>query len=221
MDVLGLKRPALIGHSIAGEELSSIGSRYPDRVAGLIYLDAGYGYALYSPDPGDTRLDAQELQRALNTFLSGAAAADQKTAVEQLMAVLLQLRRDLETDKRQIDLMSPRFPLQSGSEPPFAAAASAIIKGEQKYTNIDVPILAIFASPHDPAHLPPMAAAKKAEFIALDQTKTAAQARAFEKLKHARVVIHPNADHYVFFSNERGVEKEVTDFLNTLKPDGK
>ena len=41
-DVLGvaaalkLSRPVLVGHSIAGEELSSVGSRHPDRVAGLV-----------------------------------------------------------------------------------------------------------------------------------------------------------------------------------------
>jgi pimeloyl-ACP methyl ester carboxylesterase len=29
--------------------LSSIGSRYPEKVAGLIYLDAGYSYAFYAP----------------------------------------------------------------------------------------------------------------------------------------------------------------------------
>jgi pimeloyl-ACP methyl ester carboxylesterase len=38
---LHLGRPVLIGHSIAGEELSSIALRYPERVAGLVYLDAG------------------------------------------------------------------------------------------------------------------------------------------------------------------------------------
>ena len=220
IDALGLKRPVLVGHSIAGEELSSIGSRYPDKIAGLIYLDAGYGYALYSPDPGDTRLDAQELQRALSTFLSGAVGTDQKNAIEQLLAALPQLRRDLEADQREINLMSPHSPRRPGSEPPFDAAAKAIITGEQKYTNIEVPILAIFASPHDPAHLPPMPAGKKSEFIALDQAKTAAQARAFGKLKSARVVIHANADHYVFFSNEQEVEKEMTDFLGTLKAEG-
>ncbi|PYP78762.1 MAG: hypothetical protein DMD35_10590, partial [Gemmatimonadetes bacterium] len=40
LDSLGLtgaRRPVLVGHSIAGEELSSIGSRYPERVAGLVY----------------------------------------------------------------------------------------------------------------------------------------------------------------------------------------
>jgi pimeloyl-ACP methyl ester carboxylesterase len=45
LDFLKLNRPVLAGHSIAGEELSSIGSRHPERVAGLIYLDAAYRYA--------------------------------------------------------------------------------------------------------------------------------------------------------------------------------
>lgn len=35
-----LNRPVLVGHSIGGEELSSVGSRHPEKVAGLIYLDA-------------------------------------------------------------------------------------------------------------------------------------------------------------------------------------
>jgi len=46
---LSISRPVLVGHSLGGEELSSIGSRHPDKVAGLIYLDAGYSYAFYAP----------------------------------------------------------------------------------------------------------------------------------------------------------------------------
>src|SRR6266550_844885 len=42
IDALKLNRPVLVGHSIAGEELSSIGTRHPEKVAGLIYLDAGF-----------------------------------------------------------------------------------------------------------------------------------------------------------------------------------
>ncbi len=44
---LKLHRPVLVGHSVAGEELSSIGSRHPQKVSGLIYLDAAYIYAYY------------------------------------------------------------------------------------------------------------------------------------------------------------------------------
>lgn len=40
---LHLARPVLVGHSIAREELSSIGSRFPEKVSGLVFLDAGRG----------------------------------------------------------------------------------------------------------------------------------------------------------------------------------
>jgi len=53
MDILRLKKPVVIGHSIAGGELSSIGSRHADKVAGLIYLDSGYSYAYYDSTVGD------------------------------------------------------------------------------------------------------------------------------------------------------------------------
>jgi pimeloyl-ACP methyl ester carboxylesterase len=216
MDALGLKKPVLIGHSIAGEELSSIGSRYPDEVAGLIYLDAGYPYALYSSDSGDSHLDAEELQSDLNAFLAGRPGTDQKEIIAKMLTALPQLQKDLEADQKRAELLPTPPNPGTRTEPPFAAAAAAIINGEQKYTNIQIPILAIFASPHNTARLPHMADDKKAEFIALDQAKSAAQAKAFEKLKSAKVVILPNADHYVFVSNEQEVEKDIKDFLATL-----
>lgn len=49
MDALKLEKPILVGHSLGGEELSSIASRHPERAAALIYLDAGYGYAFAAP----------------------------------------------------------------------------------------------------------------------------------------------------------------------------
>ena len=52
IDDFNLKGPVLVGHSVAGEELSSVGSRHPEKVAGLIYLDAGYQYAYWAPSTG-------------------------------------------------------------------------------------------------------------------------------------------------------------------------
>ena len=49
IEKLAISKPVLAGHSLGGEELSSIGSRHPEQVAGLIYLDAGYSYAFYAP----------------------------------------------------------------------------------------------------------------------------------------------------------------------------
>ena len=217
MDVLGLKKPVLIGHSIGGEELSSIGSRYADEVAGLIYLDAGYFYALYSPESSDRELDVKDLKSALNTYLNAQSGSDLKSVIDSTANVLSEIRlvqKHLETFQRQLALLPS--PPNSGTMPEAPFAPSAIIRGEQKYTNIQVPILAIFASPHANPSLDKMPEDKKKESIAIDQQESAAQARAFGQLKSAKVVMLPNANHFLFFSNEQEVEKDMQDFLATL-----
>jgi pimeloyl-ACP methyl ester carboxylesterase len=45
MESLNIRKPVLVGESIGGEELSSVGSGHPDRISGLIYLEAAYQYA--------------------------------------------------------------------------------------------------------------------------------------------------------------------------------
>jgi non-heme chloroperoxidase len=130
-----------------------------------------------------------------------------------------QLQEDLEDQQKLDKLMPPPTP-STKDEPPFADAAAAIIKGQKKYTDIRAPILAIFASPHSTAGLPQMSDAQKAAFIALDQARTGAQIKAFEKLGSAKVVTLPNADHTVFISNEQEVEKDINAFLATLNPEG-
>jgi non-heme chloroperoxidase len=45
LGALKLERPVMVGHSIAGAELSAVARSHSDPVAGLIYLEAGYPYA--------------------------------------------------------------------------------------------------------------------------------------------------------------------------------
>jgi len=49
---LKIERPILAGHSIAGSELSYVGFVHPEKVAALIYLEAGYPYAFYEQSTG-------------------------------------------------------------------------------------------------------------------------------------------------------------------------
>lgn len=44
LDTLRLTKVDLVGHSIAGQELSGLAANYPDRVDRLVYLDAGFDY---------------------------------------------------------------------------------------------------------------------------------------------------------------------------------
>ena len=154
---LKLDRPILVGHSLAGEELSSVGSRHPDKVAGLIYLDAGYSYA-YDPSPSEPSTNQPQRQ--------------------------------------------------------IATVEEAIRAGWQKYTRIDVPILAIYALPHERGITDP---AKRAEADARDLAFQGAMAKAFEKgLPSARVIWLAHSDHYVFRSHETDVLREINRFVAGL-----
>jgi non-heme chloroperoxidase len=72
LDALHIADPVLVGHSIAGEELSAISTYHPGRAAALIYLEATGTFALYNPKHGDytpalaqLKDDLSELQKNL------------------------------------------------------------------------------------------------------------------------------------------------------------
>jgi pimeloyl-ACP methyl ester carboxylesterase len=90
---LKVSRPVLVGESIGGEELSSIGFRHPEKVTGLIYLDAGYAYAFYDDSRGDLDVDLDEVRSKLDTVQQkqDSDAAQQLTETD-----LPRLMRDLQ-----------------------------------------------------------------------------------------------------------------------------
>jgi hypothetical protein len=106
------------------------------------------------------------------------------------------------------------------ADPPKAPEMPPIFKaitmGEQKYTEIKAPVLAIFVVPHDLSSYP-MDAAARAKLEAMDLDVTTAQANAFEAgVPTARVVRLAHADHYIFRSNEADVLREIASFTATL-----
>jgi non-heme chloroperoxidase len=214
MNALKLDRPVLVGHSLAGEELSSIGSRYPEKVAGLIYLDAGYGYAYYDKNHGETIFDFFQLKKQLDEFTSGQVR-DQKHSMQELLADASVFEGDLlEAMKRD-----PSVPELHAPPSAIPTIILAINLGGQKYTNIPVPILAIFACPHnfDFDRALRNNPSLKSEVVANDAFTTSRQADAFAAgVPSAHVVRLANADHYVFRSNEADVIQEMNAFLATL-----
>jgi pimeloyl-ACP methyl ester carboxylesterase len=219
IEALKLDRPVLIGHSIAGEELSSVGSRHPEKIAGLVYLDAAYSYAYYDSSRGDLDIDLAELQRKLALLQSGATSQqDPRLPLQDVLASLPGFERVLR--ERLQDLEALWSPDQSNARraapkirPGFAAAQS-IMAGERKYSRIAAPILAIFALPHDMGPASSWSAATEARDVT---DITGPQANAFERGQpSARVVRLPHADHYIFQSNEADVLREINAFLRSL-----
>ena len=205
MSHLKIDRPVLVGHSMAGEELSSIGSRFPERVAGLVYLEAGYGSAFYDRSHGDMVVDMNDLKERIDLLESGKVQ-DEKQFLLDLASSVSRFEKSLdEGNKRMQSLHSP---------PPRPPIIAAISYGAQKYTKIPVPVLAIFAVPRNWDRVDPAARAAR---VAADLAYTSAQANAFEVgVPTARVVRLPNADHDIFISNEADVLREMNDFLTKV-----
>jgi non-heme chloroperoxidase len=82
LDALKLERPVLVGHSIAGEELSSVGTRYPDRIGGLIYLEADYEYAYYDASLGNEDIDSRELLKKLEQLEAANTLEDERQLIQ-------------------------------------------------------------------------------------------------------------------------------------------
>jgi pimeloyl-ACP methyl ester carboxylesterase len=210
LDALKLNRPVLAGHSLGGEELSSVGSRHPERVAGLIYLDAGYPYAYYDRSRGDLGIDLIDLRKKLEQLQPGKGPQDPRLLIEELLATTLPgFERDLKDRLKNL----PEAPPAQPALPPIT---QAILSGVQRYTDIRVPVLAIYAVPHATGQ-PYKDDAARVAAEARDEAATGAQAKAFESgVPSARVVRLPHANHYVFFSNEADVLREMNAFLGSL-----
>ena len=73
LDFLGIRKAVFVGHSVAGSELSRLGTTYKDRVEKLVYLDAfDLSQRFQLPDiPGAPYTDADG--RSLQIFLAAPA----------------------------------------------------------------------------------------------------------------------------------------------------
>jgi len=218
LDQLNIVRPVIAGHSLAGEELSSIGSRFPARVAGLIYLDAGYQYALYDSSHPDTTIDANEMRRKLQAAVASPLPSEQAHAIADVLKDWPALEKELEAKKKELDATPANVESQIRARlaSPSAKIGPAIAAGLQRFTTIECPVLAIFADPHDfgPGLKGPELAAAQAH----DKELTEPQAHLFEStLPNAKVVRIAHASHYVFQSNTAEVIREMDSFIDTLK----
>jgi pimeloyl-ACP methyl ester carboxylesterase len=219
MDILGLRQPVLVGHSIAGEELSSVASRYPGKVVGLVYLDSAYGYAFYDRSQGWFDIDLVEVRRKLGQLQPGKGPADARNLIQELLETdLPKLEKNLREKQKDLDA-TPATLLAARQKVAVSGAAQAVFAGEQKYTNIPVPVLAIYAVPHDLGPMLPKGSAERAAYEARNQVTTEGQATAFEHgVPTARVVRLPHASHYVFISHEPDVLREINAFVSSLPP---
>ncbi|HEY6971733.1 MAG TPA: alpha/beta hydrolase [Candidatus Angelobacter sp.] len=221
LDALKLIKPVLVGHSIGGEELSSVATRYPNRVAALIYLEAAYPYA-FDNGKGPTM---KEFEDARKLMPNAPTPSETDPALASFAAFQRAYTRALGFTYPDGELRQ-QFTTTSdgrvGKERDFPGGA-LILQGMKKYADIPVPALAIFAIPHaQPKWMtdgadPKVREAAKAFSAAVDALTTR-QAKAFEdSVPTAHVIRLRGADHYVYLSNEDDVLREMKSFLSTVR----
>jgi non-heme chloroperoxidase len=221
LDSLKLEKPVLVGHSLGGEELSSVATRYPSRVAGLVYLEAGYPYA-FNNGKGPTWKEFQDLK---DLAPKAPPPVETDPALASFGALQQACLRALgftypEAELRQQYTTTPEG--RVGKERDFPGDAM-MLEGMRKYADIHVPALVVFAIPHSLAKWvndstdPKVHEAAEA-FSAADLVLTTRQAKVFEEgVATAHVIRLRGADHYVYLSNEADVLREMKSFLSTLR----
>lgn len=214
LDTLKIQSALFVGHSIAGDELTELAARYPQRVSGLVYLDAAYDRSTTPP----LRPDDPILQRAPKP----GAAETFAQALEMQRHAPLGLPPAMETD------LWKTWRGKDGGitlSPPEEVRMAMVRQGKQwhpDYRLIKAPATAIYAfSPERPAALTdlwPLDSAARVKWNAIWQTEHWGWQRQeiarFQREDPAvKVVILNPADHAVYFSNPREVLAAIRAFL--------
>jgi len=218
LNELKLEHPILAGHSAAGSELSYIASTHPERVAGLVYLEAAYSYAYYNGDPNillNIPVDVNELRKKLEEF-NPVEPWGLKQRNEELLTLIQQVEKELSAQREFLsikDMAELPAPPKDKAFLAMQASARRVMNGLRKYTHLQTPILAIYAFPKNPKSYGPL---PKAAIEAIC-TQEKALIDAFEKgVPTARVVRIPNATHGIYITNEAAVLREMDQFIATL-----
>jgi pimeloyl-ACP methyl ester carboxylesterase len=143
MDALGIAHANLIGHSVSGNEITEMASRYPERVDRIVYFDAGYDWS----DP-----EFRETFDAFPSILARPAASmkslqaflqhEQRTEFRELD----DLRR-VEADLRQSVVIQRDGSLKDRTSKDALSAQYAALWTDKRrdYSRIHCPALAIYA----------------------------------------------------------------------------
>jgi len=219
IDKLKLERPALVGHSIAGAELSAIATSHPERVAGLVYLEAGYPYAFGSgkgPTMKDFQIGGPQPPAPNDSDLSSFSALQKWDA--KVYGFRIPEAEFRQTWSTTSDGQRPA----KARDFPGAQAFMEIMTKTKTYTDIPVPALVMFAIPNvqeswiDNATDTAVREEARTYYTRLNALKEQ-QAKAFEVGVPSARVVRLQGMHYIFLSNETEVLREMRAFLSGLK----
>ena len=221
MDALKLEKPLLVGHSIAGEELTWLGGHHPERFRGLVYLDAAYDRSQLAT--------MKSRQNALYARLPPEPPIPpEATRNYEAMSKLFAERGHVRLPEGEIIAMwNGDKPFLAGMPGMDTRTAQAIIAAVEApdYAAIKLPALAIYAIPDPGKALPPWYDTSDAGLMAtlteLGRINVETQRKNIELFRRSvtrgEALELPNATHWLIQSNQQQVLEAIETFSLTLK----
>ena len=217
-----IQRPVLIGHSMAGGEMTTLGRQHSDRISGIVYLDAIAD--LEDEPPADKEWSA--LQQKMPSGLFPQPVCDPvdtstfasfrrtRTCPFGFMLPESEARNQFESvDGRVGAVKSPGWVMQAiGQQQVF----------RKDYSNIRVPVLVLMEFPRVPERYQPKNDDERAlidQFVARGRVIVG---KWTDKVKRgvpdARFVDVPGGGHYLFLTKQAEVLREIHAFIHNLPP---
>lgn len=224
-DALRLVAPVVVGHSVAGDELSLLGIHHYDRIGGLVYLDA-----LNDGTDDYTDYDAlcDKLPAAMRTGPKPSPADLKSFSAYRDWRKQTQGVAIPESEWRNDFVENPDGSVGNRNTPGYVFDAMAVGDFKHDYSQIRSPVLAFVV--YDTPDGPPQNQILKnhvtdpAERTIVDAVYGLYIAMArirIDRINHAaggvRVVELWGADHFVFISNESEVLREIRVFMTGLR----
>jgi non-heme chloroperoxidase len=222
MDAMTLERVLLVGHSVAGDELTWLGGHHPERISGLVYLDAAYDRSKDRRDPTQVRL------RELSRFEPAEPAIPPSALknFEAMTKLLLERGHVRLPEGELIAFLQVDRPYLAGTPTIDGLTQQAILAaiGKPDYFRVKIPALAIYAFAKQGAPLPPWYDTNDRELMA----SLGERARIRDRIKRENIELFrrsveqgeilemQNASHYVFQSNPREVLEAIERFAGEL-----
>lgn len=215
LDSLGLDRVVLVGHSIAGDELTGFALKYPDRTAGLIYLDAAYDH---------TGIDTMTVRYPPPDPPPVSAADSASPTAWTARTRLLRGVPITEADVRANTVFAPDGRILRDVTPDSIMMMVIHQAAHPDYRKIRAPALAIYAIIDSASLMIPWQSSLSDSAQALSDT-LAAHLRTWEQagrdqfrhqIENGKVLELHGGNHYIFMSNEAQVEGAMREFLAGL-----
>lgn len=212
LDSLNIGKAILVGHSMAGDELTGFAGLHPDRVLALVYFDAAYDHSIL----GDV-IGASPQQPPL------AADSASPKAFQHYQLVTFGMLIP-EAQIRATEVFDAAGHLKSDVTPATVDSQMLAGAGHPDYSKVKAPALAIDAVVDSAPQMFPRWSKFSDSTKALGRSFTAKitawgseQRALFKKgVPTATVVELHGANHYVFYSNRNDVVREMRAFLGKL-----